>query len=168
MSYNLIQKIRQRILIPLRIIPKHGMSDEKLSLSITIGIVSGIFPVIGGTTAVGFLLLAAMRQNLATVQAINWIIAPIQLLSIIPFMRFGSWLLQRDTIHVTLNQIVNAFNPGLWSGLKTLGMLHIYAVLGWIVVGLPIGFVLYYLLLALFQLISKRKYQKSIRGSKNQ
>jgi len=156
------QKIRHKILIPLRIIPKQGLSDEKIALSITLGIISGMFPVIGGTTAVSLVLLAAFRQNLATVQALNWIMSPFQLLSIIPFMRTGSWILQKSPVRITLNQIILAFEPGVWAGLKNLGILHLYAVLAWLVIVLPAGLVLYYVFLFIFRYFSREKVVDNI------
>jgi uncharacterized protein (DUF2062 family) len=159
MALIIYQKIRQNILIPLKIIPKHGLSDENLSLSITLGIIAGVFPVLGGTTVIGFVFLAAMRQNLATVQAINWLLAPIQLLTIIPFIRLGTSILQKIPARITLTQLVQAFEPGLWTGLKNLGQLHLYGVMAWGMIALPTGFALYYLLLALFRYISKRGLQ---------
>ncbi len=157
MIKKIYQKIRHKILIPLRIIPKEGLSDNKLALSITLGIISGMFPVIGGTTAVSLILLAAFRQNLATVQAMNWIMSPFQLLSIIPFMRLGSWILQRSPVRITLHQIIQAFEPGIWSGLKNLGILHIYAVLAWLLIALPAGLVLNFIFLSFFRYFSRRK-----------
>jgi uncharacterized protein (DUF2062 family) len=153
----LFRKFRQKVLIPFKIIPKDGLSNQKIALSVTIGIVSGIFPVIGGTTAVGLLLLAAMKQNLVTVQAVSWLMSPIQLLSIIPFMRTGAWILHKSPVHITLNQIMLAFEPGWWMGLKNLGILHLYAALAWAVFALPAGFVLYYSALAITSLMNRKK-----------
>lgn len=153
----LYNKFRQKVLIPFKIIPKEGLSTEKIALSVTLGILSGIFPVIGATTAVGLLLLAALKQNLVTVQAVSWFMSPIQLLSIIPFMRAGAWILHKSPVHITLNQIMLAFEPGWWIGLKNLGILHLYAALAWVVFALPAGFVLYYIALGITSLINRKK-----------
>jgi uncharacterized protein (DUF2062 family) len=154
---KIYQKIRHKILIPLRIIPKEGLSNEKLALSITLGILSGMFPVIGGTTAVGLMMLAVLRQNLVTVQAVSWIVSPFQLLSIIPLMRLGSWILQKSPVRITLNQIILAFEPGIWAGLKNLGILHIYAVLAWLLIALPAGIVFNFIFLFFFRYFSRKK-----------
>ena len=147
MAFSIFQKIKRNILVPLKLIPNKGLSNEKISLSITIGIVTGMFPVIGGTTVIGLVMLAVLRQNLAIVQAINWIIAPVQLILIIPFMRLGAEILQQHPVQITLKQIVAAFEPGYWEGIKNLSLLHLYGVIGWILLALPVSFLLYYFLL---------------------
>lgn len=157
MAFILYQKFRQKILIPLRIIPKDGLTPEKLAFSITIGILSGMFPVIGGTTAVGLLLLAIFRQNLVTAQAVSWLMSPFQLVSIIPFMRSGAWILHESPVQITLGQILRAFEPSWWDGLKNLGLLHLYAVLAWALISIPAGFILYYLILSIYNIILRRK-----------
>ncbi len=150
-------KFRNKILIPFKVIPKEGLSNEKIAMSLTIGVVSGFFPVVGGTTAIGFALLMIMKQNIAVVQAVNWIMAPLQLVTVIPFMRLGSSVFMKDHVSITIRQIVHAFEPGFWSGLKTVGMLHFYGVLAWTIIALPAGFLVYFLVIMLLRFIQKRK-----------
>ncbi len=149
MSLKIVESFTNKILIPFRLVPKDGLTAEKLALSITIGIVSGIFPVIGMTTILSILLTMLFRQNLLVVQSVQWILAMFQVLLIIPFMQFGAYLLSQD-VQITMAQITNAFHNGLFSGIRTIGMFHLYAILTWVILAIPAAAVSYFSLLAVF------------------
>lgn len=146
-----IEPIKNRVLIPFRIIPREGFTAEKLALSVTIGIVSGLFPVIGFTTLLSLALTAAFRQNLVLVQSINWTLSLFQVLLIIPLMRMGAMLWDRHEIHITLRQIEMAFQPGMLEGLETIGIFHLYGILAWCVLVIPVGTFSYFALLLAFR-----------------
>lgn len=148
---RIFEPIKNRILIPFRIIPKEGFTPEKLALSVTIGIVAGLFPVIGFTTLLGLALTAAFRQNIALVQSVSWLLSLVQLLLIIPLMRMGALLWDQQNIHITLGQMELAFQPGILSGLETIGIFHLYGILAWIILAIPSGAFSYYALLMVFR-----------------
>ncbi len=150
MSFKIAESFSTKILIPFRLVPKDGLTAEKLALSITIGIISGVFPVIGMTTILSILLTILFRQNLLVVQSVQWILALFQVLLIIPFMQFGAFLLSQDA-HITLAQITNAFNLGMVSGIRTIGIFYLYAILTWTILAIPAAAVSYFSLLVVFQ-----------------
>ena len=114
--------------------------------------------MIGLTSAVSLLILMLLKQNFTIVQAVNWIVAPIQLLMIIPFMRLGAIVLFKDNVSITLGLIIRAFKPGIWEGLKAIGLLHLYGVLGWIIIALPAGVIFYFFFYTLFRYLKKVKH----------
>jgi hypothetical protein len=96
------------------------------------------------------------RQNLLVVQSVQWILALVQVLLIIPFMQFGAYILNVHAFHINMAQINHAFQPGLISGLKTVGIFHLYGILTWFILIIPASAVLYYGLLLIFQRKSKK------------
>ena len=148
---KIVESIKDRILIPFRLLPKEGLTPEKIAFSLTIGILSGLFPVIGLTTVISIVLTLLFRQNLLIVQSVQWLLALVQVLLIIPFMRFGAFLLKHDVVHITMKQINDAFQPGVVSGLKTVGLFHLYGIFTWILLAIPAGIIFYYSFLAVFQ-----------------
>lgn len=148
---KIAESIKERILIPFRLLPKEGLAPEKVAFSLTIGIISGLFPVIGLTTVISIVLTLLFRQNLLIVQSVQWLLALVQVFLIIPFMRLGAFLLNHDVVHITIKQINHAFQPGVVSGLKTVGMFHLYGVFSWIILAIPAGIIFYYSFLAVFQ-----------------
>lgn len=150
MKLKIAEYFTNKILIPFRLVPKDGLTAEKLALSITIGIISGVFPVLGMTTVLSLILTMVFRQNILVVQSVQWILALFQVLLIIPFMQFGAYLLSQDA-QINLVQINNAFHNGVISGFRTVGIFHLYAILTWIILAIPTAAVSYFSFLAVFQ-----------------
>lgn len=151
MTTRILETLRNKFLIPFRLIPKDGLTAEKLAFSATIGVVAGLFPVIGATTIVSLLLTMLFRQNLLVVQSVQWIMALAQLVLIIPFMQFGAYILNAQALHINLDLINLAFQPGFLAGLKTVGIFHLYAILTWTILSVPAGAISYFTLKAVFQ-----------------
>jgi uncharacterized protein (DUF2062 family) len=137
-------------------VPKDGLTPENLAFSVTLGIISGIFPVIGMTTLLSIVLTMLFRQNLIIVQSVQWILALVQVLLIIPFMQFGAYLLHQSVVHINMEQISHAFQPGMISGIKTVGIFHLYGIFTWLILIIPAGAASYYGFLFVFQRKSKK------------
>jgi len=158
MPLKIIDSIKSKFLIPFRLVPKDGLTPEKLAFSVTLGIVTGIFPVIGMTTLLSLLFTMLFRQNLIIVQSVQWIVALIQIMLIIPFMQFGAYMLNHNALHISMAQINHAFQPGVISGIKAVGIFHLYGILTWLLLVIPAGTVSYFGFLLIFQ----QKISKSI------
>ncbi len=100
------------------------------------------------------------RQNLLVVQSVQWILALVQVVLIIPFMQFGAYILNEQAFHINMAQINHAFQPGVLSGIKTVGIFHLYGILTWLILVIPASVVSYYGLLLIFQ--RKAKIQSDI------
>jgi len=148
---NIVDSITTKFLIPFRLLPSEGLPPEKLALSVTIGIVAGVFPVIGATTLISLLLTMAFRQNLLVVQAVQWILALVQIVLIIPFMQLGAYLLNQHALHISMQQINHAFQPGMLAGIKTVGVFHLYGILSWAILVIPAGTISYFIFLFVFK-----------------
>ncbi len=154
-----LDSIYHKILLPLRVLPAKGFSNEKLAFSLTIGLLVGCFPIIGATTILGVLLAGIFRQNLAIIQSLNWVLAPVQLILILPLIRFGAILFQAQDHKIQLHLILNAFDQGILHGIGFLGILSIYGIVAWMLLAIPAGLLCYYLIR--FLLNSRKKKQQS-------
>lgn len=151
MSSKIVESFTNKILIPFRLVPKDGLTPEKIAFSMTIGMVSGVFPVFGMTTVISVILTMMFRQNLLIVQSVQWILAILQVMLIIPFMKFGAFLLNQNVVHISMQQINHAFQPGMLSGIKTVGIFHLYGIFSWLILVIPAGAISYYIFLAVFK-----------------
>jgi hypothetical protein len=149
---KIIESITNKFLVPLKLLPAAGLPAEKLAFSITLGIVAGLFPVIGTTTLLSLLLTMLFKQNILVVQSVQWTTGIFQILLIIPLMRFGAFILNIDNFHINIRVIKTAFQAGVASGIKTLGIFHLYAILSWILFAIPASAILYFTIHAFFQL----------------
>ena len=76
----------------LRDLALRGMSPEAMALSIALGFVLGVFPVPGCPTLLCALAALILRLNGPAVQAVNYLVYPLQLALFAPFMRLGGRL----------------------------------------------------------------------------
>ena len=154
MPHPALQAIYNRFLVPFRLMPAEGLSAGKIAFSLSLGIIAGIFPVIGATTLLSLLFTFLFRLNILIVQSVQWTVALFQLLLIVPFMKSGAYLLTQKNIHINTSQLQQAFEHGTMAGVKSLWILHLYGIFSWILIAVPAGFILYFLFLHIF---SKRK-----------
>ena len=70
-----------------------GITPRRLALTLALGFAIGCIPVVGIPTLVCAALALTLRLNLPAIQAANYIVMPLQLLLIVPFVRLGGWLI---------------------------------------------------------------------------
>lgn len=83
-----VEKLRHLLVGLLR----QGTTPRKLAITCALGVVIGIFPLYGSTTLLCFALAVPLRLNVLLIQAVNYLLTPVQLLLILPFMQSGTWL----------------------------------------------------------------------------
>jgi uncharacterized protein (DUF2062 family) len=128
-----------------------------LALSIAIGIIGGAFPVLGLASYICLMLTLTLKQNILIVQVVNWLVYPIQILLLIPFMKLGNSIFSSTEITITIHQVVVAFQSGIMSGIKLIGIISLYGVIAWAVIAVPTTFILYFLFLFLFRNVNRFK-----------
>ena len=166
-SQYIRKQYSSRILIPISNIRKEGFSSETLALSISIGIIGGAFPVLGLASYICLLLTLSLKQNIIIVQVVNWLVYPIQILLLIPFMKLGNAIFGGGDITLTFHQVVFAFQSGILNGIKLIGIISLYGVFAWVVIAIPTLFILYSLFLLLFRNIKKIKLKTGMVAVSN-
>jgi uncharacterized protein (DUF2062 family) len=156
------KQISSRVLIPAANIRKQGFSSETLAFSVSIGIIGGAFPVIGGASYVCLFLTLVFKQNILIAQVANWLSYPIQILLLIPFMKFGNLIIVGGDLTITLNQVVVAFQSGLLNGIREIGIFSLYGIIAWAAVALPCMFILYVLFLVIFKNMKRMNPKASL------
>jgi uncharacterized protein (DUF2062 family) len=148
--------LETRVLAPIRLLLTQGMSPRMLALSLAVGMVVGIFPVLGTTTVLCTIAAAAFRLNLIAVQTVHFLMTPIQLLMIIPFVRVGEWVLGRSPQALSISEGLALIAQGALQAISVLGVAIVHAVLGWVLLG-PATLFLMYLALARILTATQRK-----------
>jgi uncharacterized protein (DUF2062 family) len=64
------------IFLPIVDLLRQGITPEKIALSIALGAVLGIFPVLGSTTILCAAAAFVLRLNLSAIQIVNFLIYP--------------------------------------------------------------------------------------------
>ena len=147
----------KRLVGPIQALLLQGANPRDLALSCAVGVAVGSMPILGATTGAGLLLGAVLRLNQPTIQAVNYLMAPVQIL-LIPV--FGYFAAQLGTpIHVDLNPAAMAeqFSKGVVAFLEVYGMLGLRAFGLWAVVSPIYSFFVFRLLHVVFQRFARQK-----------
>ena len=106
------------------------LSGDSIAITLTAGVVLGIFPVYGGPTVLCLLAALLFRLNAPALQLVNQLSTPLQLMLLGPFARLGERILGS---HATV--------PG--GILSRFTQLTLHAFAGWLCIALPLGILLY-------------------------
>ncbi len=143
---KLSQKLKERLVNPVIRFLKQGMSPLKLSLCIAIGFVLGLFPVVGVTSILCALVAVIFRLNMAVIQLINYFVYPLQLLLIIPLIKFGTWLFDINPMPYTLDQILEMVQQNTWEAFEKLWLSALLGIATWGIIIVPLGLLLFIIL----------------------
>ena len=132
--------------LPLLGYLKTGLTPQKLAITIALGIIIGIFPVIGATTLLSALIAVVFRLNMAVIQLVNYLSYPLQLLLFLPFLKAGNYFFEGDpipSIESMLNEPLLAIQKFWFANLLGVGV--------WSLVVIPIFGIVYYVLLSILK-----------------
>jgi uncharacterized protein (DUF2062 family) len=127
------------------------VSPRKLALSVALGVVCGLVPVLGISTALCAVLAVVLRLNQPAIQVANYLVTPLQLVLIIPPLRVGEWLARAARFPITLEAGLALVSQGPLRAVKVLGAAIVHASLAWMVLAPPTAFALYLVLSAVFR-----------------
>jgi Uncharacterized protein conserved in bacteria (DUF2062) len=102
---------------------------RRLALLLSVGLVLGVFPIVGVPTLLCLAAAFLFRLNPALLQGLNSITSPLQLALLLPLARIGSELCGVK------------WGAGNWHA--NLGSAALCAIAGWACVCIPLGAVLY-------------------------
>jgi uncharacterized protein (DUF2062 family) len=94
--------LRRQIVNPVLDLLRQGVTPEKISLSIALGITLGVTPVLGSTSVLCFLAAVLLRLNLPALQLVNYLVYPLQFALLVPFIRVGEWILAAPPVRLTV------------------------------------------------------------------
>lgn len=140
MSQWKMQSKRVPSLDPMRSSVAHwllqGVSPERLALTLALGCAIGCIPVVGVPTLLCAALALALKLNLPAIQAANYLVMPLQLVLIVPFVRLGGWLIASpDKQTVAAGALLHTSPLRL---LRDLGSMAGRALLAWVVIAVPV------------------------------
>lgn len=99
-----------------------------------VGAVVGAFPILGTTTVICFALAFVFRLNIAAIQILNYVVYPIQLALIIPFIRFGERMFGATPLPLSLSKLVELFDVGTLHAVSVIWRSLLYGAAAWALV----------------------------------
>jgi uncharacterized protein (DUF2062 family) len=134
---------RRRLIDPILALLTQGITTEKIALSIAIGAIVGIFPVLGTTTVLCTLAGVGLRLNLVAVHTVHYVMTPVQILLIIPFVRVGERLMGAAPQPLSVKEGLELIAQGAVQAIIALWDAIIHAIIGWVAIG-PLAILLSY------------------------
>lgn len=123
---------QRRVVAPITAQLKQGITPEEISLTLALGIVLGVFPILGACTLLCGLAAWRLKLNQPIIQAINYLVYPAQVLLLLPFYRAGESLFRQP--HVPIFSVVDLlarFKAGPLQFLIDYGLVGLYGIVVW-------------------------------------
>ena len=99
--------IYRRAVLPILALLRMGATPRRLALSIALGLLIGLNPVIGTTTVLCVVFCALFRLNIVAAQIANHAVFPLEVALVIPFIRFGSYVFQTAPMPLSAHAFQN-------------------------------------------------------------
>jgi uncharacterized protein (DUF2062 family) len=138
--------LRRRVVDPILAQLRQGVTPRKLALSIALGVVVSVMPVLGITALVAVALGALLRLNQPAILAANYAAYPLQILLFIPFFEAGAWITGGPPVTFSLAQLRAEMALGLWATVVRYAEADLRAVVAWAIVAVPTTLLLAFLL----------------------
>jgi uncharacterized protein (DUF2062 family) len=138
---------RRAIIDPVLALLRQGVTPEKIAMGMALGIAIGVAPMIGSTTILCGLAAFAFRLNPAAIQVVNYVMSPLQLALLIPFIRAGERMFGASHSPLTLNGILQLIQANMWHAIVSLWTVTIHAMAVWLFAAAILVFPVYGILL---------------------
>ncbi len=147
----------RKIIQPLLALLKQGITPEKLALSVALGSVLGIFPVLGSTTLLCLVAGFLFKLNQPAIQIVNYLVYPLQFICLIPFFRLGEKLFSAPRLPLTAEQIKIWATSDPFGAIRALWTSTWHAIVAWGLVAPLVALAFYFALLPLFHRLAQRQ-----------
>lgn len=137
----MLKKVRDVLHRQLR----QGLTVHHASLAVALGLVGGIFPIIGCTTIVCMISAFIFRLNQPIALAVNFLAVIPKLALIIPFLRFGEFLFRAEPISFEIKAFTARWMAEPLLTTQTFAMSFVHAIVAWLVVAPFLFVVLYFI-----------------------
>lgn len=122
---------QRRIVAPIVAQLRQGITPEKMALTIALGLMLGVFPVLGTTTLLCGLVAVVLRLNQPMIQLVNYFVYPMQLALIIPVYRAGEILFFKTPLPLSIPSLFERFEADFGQFLRDFGMIAAQGIVVW-------------------------------------
>ena len=113
---------------------KVGNSPEKISWTIALGVVLGVFPIMGSTTLVCLLVGWILRLNQPVLHVFKTVVYPLHLALILVFIRLGERLHGVPLISFSIPELVGKFRDDPLQFARDFGIAAWHGVSAWFLI----------------------------------
>jgi len=162
---SIVSILRARVWDPILHLLRVGTSPAQLAWSAALGGYIGVIPVLGVTTLLCTVVALPLRLNLVAIQAVNWLVYPLQFLLIIPFFKAGAWLFGTPPLTMSPAELSAMVAADPWAAVQALWTTTWQAVVAWLLIGIPVVWLLRCVLVLLFTRTTRRFHPARATGA---
>ena len=127
------------------ILLKQGLTPKELSQSIIVSGLISIIPILGVSTFMITAVSLKRKLNLPVMISLSYLMWPIQVLMIIPFIRVGEFIFSVPLNHHTLEEIISSFQNSFFLTLSQLSFELLCGFGGWLLTAVPFATGIYWI-----------------------
>lgn len=112
---------------------RQGTSVESCSCAVAMSLTIGVFPIMGFSTALNTASALRFGLNQPIVQLFNWLVGPVKIALIFPFLRLGEWLFAVEPFSLSLVVFSQRFFADWIGTTQEFAWTFVHAIVGWLV-----------------------------------
>ena len=124
-----------------------GFTPQKISLTVTLGLTLGVFPIFGATTTLCALAGLWLKLNQPVIQLVNYLASPLQLALILVFVRIGEWIMLAPRVSFSIPELFRKFHESPANFFREFGLTGLHGIIAWLVIAPFFAALVYFLLL---------------------
>ena len=155
-------RLHRWIIAPIRDQLTRGVTPEKLSWTIALGLTLGIFPIMGSTSLVCFIAGYFLKLNQAILHLFKALTYPLHLALILVFIRIGQHLNGVPPIPFSIPQLMVRFKDSPTQFARDFGVAALHGIEAWAILAIFLIPLFYFISLPILRkLLGKVKQQAS-------
>ena len=121
-----------------------GTEPRKVAQAVAFGVTIGLFPLLGTPTLIALAAGILLKLNQPVLQVFRELTYPLQLATILLFIRAGEWLFGVPHTSLSIPLLMQRFLASPGQFMRDYGMLGLYAVTAWALLAPLLLALLYY------------------------
>lgn len=138
-----------------------GITPEKIALTLAVGSAIALFPIIGLTTLLCFLVALALRLNQPVTQLVNYALWPAHVPVVLLCIRVGESLFGAPHTHFQFKDMLHLMQHDFPRFLHDYGLLALHAVGAWAVMAPFYMVAVYFITLPIIRTVVRLKAEQA-------
>ncbi|MBX9807355.1 MAG: DUF2062 domain-containing protein [Flavobacteriaceae bacterium] len=123
---------------------KQGLTPKQLTQSIIVSGLISTIPILGVSTFMITTVSLKRKLNLPVMISLSYLMWPVQILLIIPFIRVGEFIFSVPRNHHTVEEIISSFQNSFFQTLSHLSFELLCGLGGWLLTAVPVAIGVYW------------------------
>lgn len=135
---------------------KQGLSAKEVAQSILVAALISIIPILGVSTFLISILSIKWKLNLPIMIALSYVMWPVQIVLIIPFISIGAAVFGVAQSEHSIDEIVLSFQNSFFKTLSNLSFELLCGFGGWLLTAVPVAIFINVVMVFLFRMVAKK------------